>query len=715
MRDVKLIIDGIERNGWKNPEDFSVKIFRDKDLNIIYPTYEGEMNFVGEIYNYLFTQFTENGFCNLIDAKLYYRCDDGSWRLFAPMKIALSDVSFNLDKCTATCQFIDNSFGAYINNNKSIPFEITTTITKNQQPIQNISNVAHASFNTIRECQLFIPETGLYSIDAGYCYGLHVYWVFNNLIAAMSDNLLRFRSDFFNTNGGGVQTFVTSGSSIRSGKQTPPTTTFEAFFTAMQKKYNLAMGFNTDMQTGVTEVRIEPVSFFENAVPSIQLLNQSGIIRSFDTSRLYATIDLGAEPFLEQWEPSGRDIADGGKFLTFPQIKFRGFKTESFGLLGTCNIDTTLNIRSEDVVFDTNVIEDIILNGNEGYEDTAVVIQAERAPGLGAPPPTTPTASAYRALRTDPLSLGQTVYNGTFTNNEVAGRWIGGVPNSIWSYYNGYNNSLLPFAANGTLAAYNESTAPFGGPGGMLLFPLDQTTDIATSPVLLTNRRGFYVPFDNEVLDPGTNYDNLASGYVCPFPMSATFNAQVVIYRNNSTPVGVVIWVRLVFDRYNANGQLIDRHRGVYTNYFGNFNAGPSFVISLSKTYVLNAGDQIYVNMEAYKSQPAAFATLIAFSAINTVLFPTFYNCTNTVSVSGGELEQADPADFRGISDRFTRPLSNAEMVGMINNTANAIGYTRSQSALNINKGFIDEVTINNALTKKVADFKLRTNDISMP
>lgn len=103
----------------------------------------------------------------------------------------------------------------------------------------------------------------------------------------------------------------------------------------------------------------------------IYMTNQTSCLSTMLPLQQFASINFGSTPYLEQHECNNGETA-----CTFFQDSFRGFRDETFGLLGECNTTAVLNLSSDEIVFDTNVIEDTYVHGNENYNNNTFIIQS---------------------------------------------------------------------------------------------------------------------------------------------------------------------------------------------------------------------------------------------------------------------------------------------------------------------------------------------------
>jgi hypothetical protein len=196
-----------------------------------------------------------------------------------------------------------------------------------------------------------------------FTYGYGVYDVFAHLVNCMSDGLVDFASDLFDyTDPTNDIPVYTQGNVLRTRSDIEMFATFEQLYLTLKQKLNLGMGFERQAN-GRPLLRIEPVSYFQQSTASVNLYDQPEIEMKFDVSRLYASVNFGSSPYLFPNECNG-----GDGFCLFPQPVFQGFRDESFGFVGECNTSNVLNLKTSDVVFDHNVIEDILRFQSQDHE-----------------------------------------------------------------------------------------------------------------------------------------------------------------------------------------------------------------------------------------------------------------------------------------------------------------------------------------------------------
>jgi hypothetical protein len=644
--EIKFLIDGADRGQPTNAEDFSVNITEDTSINTRIVSFDNELVFVGGTYEYIYNNLIDTGGCSLITVEVQYLCA-GIWKRLTNGYIIVSECTFDLDKCSVKTKLYDNSFSSKINNNKSIPFPMNGAISKNLLPI---------SPPIQRKVLMFNPADGAYGYPA---YGVGVYDAFKHLVTAMSDSLVDFDSNYFSfdftTDGNFL--LVSTGLSIINATTDPAIVSFQELYTALNKKLRLGMVIETQAN-GRPLLRIEPATYFIQLGASVNLYDQPNIILKFDVASQYASINFGSSPYLEQHECNNGETA-----CTFFQDSFRGFKEETFGMIGECNISSVLNLNSEKIIFDTNVIEDTYVHSNESYNNDTFIIQSYWFVGEN---------QGY-ARQFDPYLIGQTVYNGDFTNQSVSNNWVGGIPNSIYSY-------LDVFDPNSTEVTAYANASP--------LQEFDVTAFFTSYEI--PGIRGF-LAFGNEILDPNNIFDGV--NYTVPYTGTYTFTATVILSQ------GDVGYIEMV--RSTAAGVRIE---------FSNSNevtpTGVEIIINKLWEVVCNEGDLINVNVFA----KAAGESTTTIQILNTLgLDTTQFNAIGDPFPNN--LQIVDPNSIKRLLYSFDRPLRMEEIEAILDNTSRPIKFGQFDDPLRVIEGYINKVDIK-SIIKQDASIQLKSNKI---
>jgi hypothetical protein len=647
--DIKFLIDGADRGQPTNAEDFSVNITEDTAINTRIVSFDNDLKFTGGMYEYLYNILIDTGGCYLVDVEVQYQCA-GIWKRLTLGYIIISECAFQLDKCSVQTKLYDNSFSSKINNNKSIPFPLNGTITKNFQPVTPPIK---------RKVLLFKPSNGTYAYP---CYGVSIYDAFKHLVSCMSDNLVDFDSNYFAFNFANDGNFdlVTNGLSIINESQDPTSVSFVDLFTALNKKLRLGMVIETQAN-GRPLLRIEPATYFIQQGAQVNLYNQPNILLKYDVAQQFASINFGSNPYLEQHECNNGETA-----CTFFQNSFKGFRDETFGLIGECNTTAVLNLSSDEIVFDTNVIEDTYVHSNENYNNNTFIIESywfvDEDQGY--------------ARQFDPYGIGQTVYNGGFTNDNSALNWVGGYPNGIYSYIQG-------FVPGSTQVQATSNASPLQN---------WNISDVFTSYYLATFRP--YVEFANELIDPSNNFDFFK--YTVPYTGTYTFQTTII-----------------VSNIYEAYAQIIRSDgAGVYIQEYTQLAilADPITMIAVCNItwiVVCNEGDQVTANVWARVDDtfPSVTATIENTYDVYTTQFDAIGEPFPNV------LQPVDPNSIKRLIYSFDRPLRMEEIEAILDNTSRPIKFGNYDDPLRVIEGYINKVDIK-SIIKQDASITLKSNKI---
>jgi hypothetical protein len=660
--ELKFLIDNLDRGQPLNPEDFGITITEDDSIGARVTSFDNELIFGGDVFTYLYNKLSTSGYCELVKCSVQYLCTSGTWEKLVDGYIIATECNFLLDRCQVKTKLYDETFSTKINNNKGIPFSMNLASSKNGTAITP---------PTKKRLRLFNPANGVAITPDSRCYT--VYDTFTHLVNCMSDGLVDFHSDFFFidlTKLPQLNTFAyTQGNVIRGLISQDIVATFETLYNALRFKLNLGMGFEKQ-SNGRPLLRIEPMSYFQQSTPSSNLYDQSDIEMKFDVSRLYAAVNFGSTPMLEDFECDGGDTA-----CSFVQTPFRGFRDETFGFIGQCNTSNILRLKTDEIVFDTNVIEDVVRFNNQNYDNNAFVIQSDAA-----------ASSILIASDADPYSIGGFVYNDLFRNESVSANWISGYPNSLQSFLSAFDPTLTQFNARATV-----DTQCWDIDDGVWTSYNDFT--------------GNYLSFPNEISDVGNNFNGTT--YVVPFTGLYTFV--------------LVVQFDAVFTTGNKLSKAVIRHQTTndvdIASYEGTVvtSTTASFAQTLvTAQFVCNAGDKIKADASGQLSAagpPAQQCVLFQWVDI-----PSGTTFRTTFSGSGipllpSELQPVDINDVQTYLYKFKRPLSMAEINAITSETSKPILLGRKDDALAVSPTYIKNIQIESVM-RKSAQFELRSNKL---
>jgi hypothetical protein len=658
--EIKFLMDGLDRGQPLNPEDFGFSINEDDSIGSRVVSFNNDLLFDGSAYQYLFNKIVDRTFCQLINVQVQYRCQN-SWERLVDGYIVITEAVFDLDKCRVKTKLYDESFSTKINNNKGIPFSLSSIITKNLEPIVPPAR---------RLIKLFNPASPIGTFDAGR--GVTVYDAFAHLIGCMSDNLIDFVSDFFFAEPDQSDIVcITNGRSIRTNSDIEVVVTFEQLYKELKAKYNLGIGF-FKQDNNRPAIRIEPIEYFFQLNASASLIDQPSIDFKFETQKIYAAVQFGSNPVLEANESNSQN--DPPQSLTFTQTPFRGFRVERFGFTGECNTSNILDIETKDIIFDTNVIEDIVRFNNESHDLANIILQVDYNGGV------TPF---FNTRRYDPYGIGQDVFNGGFTNDEVSGRWLNGYPSSLFSFLE------EPFDPVTT-----EFRAEMTGT------PVEQFDANDTTVTFFSDFNGDFIEFNDEVTDNGNNFN--ATRYVIPYTGVYTFSLLLIRLGIPSTPVGNV-FQGAVIRHLDSNENVINSYEGaIDVNLYGATSS-----CTVTCTFIANQGDRVVADMAVIVSN----GSTVPIRITPTFLTETTFFEGEGLPLAPEELEAVNTEDLRTFLYEFERPLSMNEITSIINQTSSPIELGRTEDSLAVIDGYIKTMEVQSVIRQN-AKFVLKSNEI---
>jgi hypothetical protein len=652
--EIKFLIDNLDRGQPLNPEDFGINITEDDSIGARIVSFDNELIFGGDVYTYLYTKLETSGYCELVRVTVQYLCSSGTWEKLVDGYIIATESVFLIDKCQVKTKLYDETFSTKINNNKSIPFSLRLTTSKNGTTIVP---------PTIRRLDIFNIAQGTWYPNFTYAYG--IYDVFAHLVTCMSDGLIDFDSNLFSYSDPTYDIPVyTQGNVLRTRTNLEMFATFEQLYLALRLKLNIGMGFEKQ-PNGRPLLRIEPIAYFQQSNPSANLYDQPDIEMKFDTARLYASVNFGAEPYLF---PNECNNGDG--FCLFPQPVFRGFRDETFGFLGECNTSNVLKLKTSDVVFDTNVIENILQYNSEDYELSPIVIQSDYYSQFA------PNSFSARVYNLPGLTIP--FYNLNFNNEGVSGNWISGYPNSLQAFFNAFDPTQTPFSAT------------------VFVTPVQSWEIINTTATSFSDYNGVFPDWNNELNDPGNNL--LGQYYLIPFNGVYSFSVAFLLDQLSGNFGNRTIIAQI--KRYQPDGSaVIQLVNG--TPVTGNVN----LLATATATFYCNQGDRIYTDVTGASTVgPQVMRILSGFA--NTTLFSG-----SGANFQEPELQPVDINDVQAYLYKFKRPLSMAEINAITSETSKPIQLGRKDDSIAVIDTYIKNIQIESVM-RKTAQFELRSNKL---
>ena len=341
-----------------------------------------------------------------------------------------------------------------------------------------------------------------------------------------------------------------------------------------------------------------------------------------------------------------------------------------------------LNVKSGDIVFDANVIEDVIRFASPSHDLSNFIIQSSYNASF--------TPNGFVAIQYDPYTIGQTVYNGLYTNINVSANWLSGYPNSLFSFLN------APFTP--AHAACEVRVGPFP-------FTLFNANDAIVESYFGFN--GNYIIFTNQFNDPNNLY--AGDSYFCPYAGVYTITLQLIRDTGVDPLVGnVANFCSIV--RRDANDSLIQE----VPSFPPVTQSYPSFsLVTVTTTLVCNQGDKISANFYAQVQNGTNIPIRIADTTGPGG--PVSYIDITAVPLNANNPDQdLDPVnidDVQAYLYKFNRPLTMAEINAITSETSKPILLGRRDDALAVVPTYIKTINIESVM-RKGAQFELRSNKL---
>ena len=398
----KFYLDGQLTDQPMNDKELSTTIKRNSNLGALLITQDVDLEWNGNNafiapaisgYNYLKGIF-DNGTCAEVAVRITEDLSPTVTAIIYVGVIKVPSLRFNLQTAIVKAQIQDNSFYSYINNNKSIKYNLQSTVTKNGEAIVSPQIYGVDMFDGSNSTYLStLTPPQLFS-------GYRVYDALEFLIRAMSDNKVGFYSFFLQQE---PVPFIFDGFALKDYTAGPNVvSSFNQLFTELQKIYNLSFFVDyTDFDNPI--VVMEPSHNLYQGLSAFQFSDIKDLEVAVNSTNLYGTVRVGADN-----NPSG-----AAPDYTMPTASFFTYNNEVFMPQGQCNIDSELDLLN--TIHITNNDINYQVNGGSGdFYDDLFLVECGQVDSIGS------TASAIQYApwtSVNPAATGPvSFYNYGFTN-----------------------------------------------------------------------------------------------------------------------------------------------------------------------------------------------------------------------------------------------------------------------------------------------------------
>ena len=637
-----------------NWEEVSSTLKVDDQYNLFLLHQEYTLNFIGSGYQYIIDKMDE-GFCTEVAITIQINCGS-NWQTIFNGIIFISDCEVDERNCSVKCKVSDKSFFSKVNNNKNIKTSLDGLFTKNQEPLaaahqydlDEYSVVANTLVRTVPTCR--------------------VWEAFNYFISFMTDNGVTFASDTFGLGGDYEGLCITTGERLRGvtpslsvGKWTP--FNFLTLFEEVNNRVPIILLVENPFTSPI--IRIESLEYLYGSSTTFVATDIDQIVTSYDTDKLYAIIKFGSP-------------TDFTASLDFPEsIDFYGFKEEEFHVLGTCNLDQTLDLSSEWVV-SSNIMQQVISVASQDYDTNLFLIDSELT-----------DVSNGRTTNSNFLNVSPARYhyNERLNNDNISQRYLPDLSNSIASFYINSNFG----EAYGYLPS-NISHASF--------VTNEDFTGILTA----------------ESYDNGNNFDTGTGLYTAPQPAVYLVTAQLSLTPTTSNGTGFN-WYQIWLEHYNQSNVL----QAIYeiaapNNFLGAGTANAYWVAGGTSTFTktlaptpisMVTGDYLSYRIKSFPDGVPQSGVYQGgqYYTVNLGSSNTFLKIIET-TIAGGVFNDVDPNNIKVQLHKFNYPMTEDQFTTILNNPVGKIGFGMHGQTLRY--GWIKELKYSHPTG--VANFILSTS-----
>lgn len=657
----------------RDPEGWDAIVLtleRNKDIAGLLSLFTSELIFKQDGYDILKSELDNNNYNNKLTV-LIEEQNASTWSVSFEGVILIANVIYNLDRKEAKATVEDSSFFGGIEQNKNIKAIIESEFSKNEVKLTAVSQKLRSMFN---------PATGFFYGPTNITYlatdvlDFLVRFMTDNEVKGITSTYLTTTSNFDgipSTGSTGGLLYLVTGQNLREFVPAPTkflNVSFADLFRNLQRLHNLSFDFTTN-SAGETVMRIEELDFFFQQSTTLTIRNIKDLQVTINRDKLFSRIDIGS-----QTSTTGSYPAANNNFWTV-------FKQEDYYISGRSNSDTILDLTT-DFITDSNVIEDVRVNGVTTHDDKIFIV----------------TCDAANATRDTLSGAAPFHFNHHLTNDKIIKRQIAGIPDSVIKHFTGLTAKCLI----GLDSQFNTSNT---------VIPTNDTYE----QFALAR-----IPFNNEVLpnyDDGNNYDTGDSFYSCPATTDLTFTytlglAGLIELSQPMSPFaapGSNYFIDVVLQRFSPGFTVLQEEHAKTGTIVMDFEKGQissvkTTIITDQQTMSCTVGDLIVVKIRVR----AFLHPLVLVFVDNTqfAILGSTFECTGQITQGGG-FQAFDPANSRVVQYSFRKNLSLSDFNIMKNNNRTQIVINEGNDPSNDRQVWIDRVAYNRE--KSTTDFELIT------
>ena len=564
--------------GWK---DFELRLKRDEDISGLLVSSTNKFTFKGDGYTILHDRWLSN-YNDKIEVSIDILQSDNTYKQQYSGVVILTDVKFNLEKFTAEATIEDSSFQGAIQGNKNIKSFLNAGLTKNGE---QVSAPPQFELN-------YFSQNGSYN-PVQLRTHFRVKDALDFLVRFMTDDEVKgIQSAYLDdtTNWEGFLPYITTGGEIRLGTELAPNISFLQLISFLQNTHDLTFDFVTD-SNGDPVMRIEERTFFFNASPIDIIRDITDLSVRVDSNRIASHLEVG----------NNTTFGSGNCSTT---TRFFSFQKEDYSLRGKGNVDKLLDLTT-DFITDSNVIEEIVDNNDDTFDDNIIIVLGDSS------------AQQAAQFQTPDFCSNNFFYNQGFLNNFIIDRQLESIPNSITKYL--------------TAATTPSKAEP--------LLPISVFINTANPiSIVLTQ-----INSTDESYDLGNNYSTVDPNntfYDIPFAGKFSFEVSVdLVYTIGTTGVAggnVTLNPQMFLQRFDSSFTLPPKEiipAGKVISISGNVGKQNKLVFTIPSTMECDTGDRIRLVVAT-----ATLATVAVASVTLDIIKTggrTFFKCLGADNDAG--------------------------------------------------------------------------------
>lgn len=605
---MKVLLDGGEAQT-EEPKEFTVEKRINREDFVIEYQYPGDLVFVGKSYKKLLDARSAS-YCDLIDVDIQKQCGNG-FKTIVEGEIRLTNIEFNHKECSATTKVKQRDLLARILNS----WDKKTSVSGGQDLYGNsLTGLSPVSI-------LFLAPFD----DSPYgnipCYD----WLeaVQYYVDYLTGSALTVRSDWYNNVASTNKIYITSGLAIRLPVNTQaPVASLKDVYIDQAKAFNLLMGIVYNGNT--PELRIEEEAFWFSSSVFTSKNELLDISDRYKEDVLYSVVKLGSSTFIK---------GDGTSGESLPAVPFFGFYSEEFAISNACNLDNSLDLVLDNIV-DSNIIEDIIINDTESYDEDCFYIQVEGS-------------NAYQ--NQGELLPVRSIFNKMYLKSEVIERY-----NFQGDVYR------LKEREKGRYKAYYSNKIP--------------------SAVTTTEEQMLFPQTNPPTGFPGSTWNTSNSRFTAASDDLYQFRLQY-LFRNiqfNAIASASQLFIRAYIRRFNSGGTPLQLIYGSTVAYrlLGLNQSGDIFIAEDNFKVYMAANDylQFYISGSVTDGINTDVVRLYGRGTAGGVKYYQESECDFAFS-GGGLVKKSIPNDYRVREWEFEDELSTEEMIDMIRHPQKGVQF----------------------------------------